>query len=103
MTKEDGNMTDPNRLREKLIITAAITGSQITRETAPYIPMTTTEIIQSAIECWRAGAAIAHIHVRDPETGIGTQVPGQLPGGGRGAAGKDRSCPVADHQRHSRT
>lgn len=66
-------MTDPNRLREKLIITAAITGSRITRETAPYIPLTTVEISQSAIEAWRAGAAIAHIHVRDPKTGIGAQ------------------------------
>lgn len=61
---------------EKLIITAAITGSRITRETTPYIPITPEEIVQSAIECWEAGAAIAHIHVRDPKTGLGTQDPG---------------------------
>ncbi|UCG67046.1 MAG: 3-keto-5-aminohexanoate cleavage protein, partial [Deltaproteobacteria bacterium] len=58
---------------EKLIITAAITGSIMTRDVAPYIPITPDEIAQSAIECWDAGAAIVHIHVRDPKTGLGTQ------------------------------
>lgn len=58
---------------EKLIITAAITGSRITRDVAPYIPITPDEIVQSATECWDAGAAIVHIHVRDPKTGLGTQ------------------------------
>ncbi len=58
---------------EKLIITAAITGSRITRKMAPYIPITPDEIVQSAVECWEAGAAIAHIHVRDPKTGLGCQ------------------------------
>ncbi|MEW6666722.1 MAG: 3-keto-5-aminohexanoate cleavage protein [Thermodesulfobacteriota bacterium] len=57
----------------KLIVTAAITGSRITRGATPYIPITPEEIVQSAVECWRAGAAVVHIHVRDPETGIGTQ------------------------------
>jgi 3-keto-5-aminohexanoate cleavage enzyme len=58
---------------KKLIITAAITGSRITRDTAPYIPYTPEEIVQSSIECWNAGASIVHIHVRDPKTGLGTQ------------------------------
>jgi 3-keto-5-aminohexanoate cleavage enzyme len=58
---------------EKLIITAAITGSRISRSRTPYIPITPDEIAQSAHECWEAGASIAHIHVRDPETEIGTQ------------------------------
>jgi 3-keto-5-aminohexanoate cleavage enzyme len=58
---------------EKLIITAAITGSRITREATPYIPITPQEIVTSAIECWEPGAAIVHIHVRDPNTGLGTQ------------------------------
>jgi 3-keto-5-aminohexanoate cleavage enzyme len=57
----------------KLIITAAITGSRITRDIAPYIPLTPEEIVQSSIECWNAGASIVHIHVRDLETGLGTQ------------------------------
>jgi 3-keto-5-aminohexanoate cleavage enzyme len=58
---------------EKLIISAAITGSRITREITPHIPLTPEEIVQSAYECWQAGAAIVHIHVRDPNTGQGTQ------------------------------
>jgi 3-keto-5-aminohexanoate cleavage enzyme len=37
---------------EKLIITAAITGSRISREETPYIPITPEEIVTSAIECW---------------------------------------------------
>ncbi len=59
--------------KEKLIITAAITGSRIMREKAPYIPYTPEEIVESSMECWRAGASIVHIHVRDPKTGLGTQ------------------------------
>ena len=58
---------------QKLIITAAITGSRISREITPHIPITPAEIVQSAVECWEAGASIVHIHVRDPETGLGTQ------------------------------
>jgi len=58
---------------EKLIITAAITGSRITREITPHIPIAPEEIVQSAVECWEAGAAVVHIHVRDPETGLGSQ------------------------------
>lgn len=58
---------------DKVIITAAITGSRTTRDIAPYIPITPGEIAQSSIECWNAGASIVHIHVRDPKTGLGTQ------------------------------
>ncbi len=55
------------------MITAAITGSRNMRDVAPYIPLTPEEIVQSSIECWNAGASIVHIHVRDPQTGFGTQ------------------------------
>lgn len=58
---------------DKLIITGAITGSRITRDQTPYIPYTPEEITRSSIECWNAGAAIVHIHVRDLKTGLGTQ------------------------------
>jgi 3-keto-5-aminohexanoate cleavage enzyme len=54
---------------EKVIITAAVTGSRPTKEMNPAVPYTPKEIAQSAVECYRAGAAIVHIHVRDPETG----------------------------------
>ena len=62
-------------MESKLIITAAITGSRITREQTPYIPITPDEITQSALEAWRAGASIVHIHVRDTQTGLGTLDP----------------------------
>jgi 3-keto-5-aminohexanoate cleavage enzyme len=58
---------------EKLIITVAITGSRISREMTPYIPIAPAEIVQSAIECWQEGASIVHIHVRDPRTGLASQ------------------------------
>ena len=58
---------------EKMIITAGVTGSRITREQTPYIPVTPEEIAVSGIEAWRAGASVIHIHVRDPRTGLGTQ------------------------------
>ncbi len=54
---------------DKVIITVAIIGAAPTREQSPYIPITPEEIADSAIEAFSAGASIAHIHVRDPETG----------------------------------
>ena len=54
---------------DKVILTAAVTGSRPTKEMNPAVPYTPAEIAQAAVDCWRAGAAIAHIHVRDPETG----------------------------------
>jgi len=58
---------------DKVIITAAITGSRITRDKTPHIPIKPEEITQSAIECAQAGAAMVHIHVRDLKTGLGSQ------------------------------
>lgn len=57
---------------EKLIITVGITGSRITKQQTPHIPITPEEIVQSGIEAWKAGASILHIHVRDVKTGLGT-------------------------------
>lgn len=56
-----------------LIVTAAITGSRTPREKSPHIPILPEEIADSAAEAARAGAAVVHIHVRDPETALGTQ------------------------------
>jgi len=50
---------------DKLIISVALTGSWTTREQTPYVPLTPDEIAEQAVAAWRAGAAIAHIHVRD--------------------------------------
>jgi 3-keto-5-aminohexanoate cleavage enzyme len=54
---------------DKLIITVAVTGSRPTKEMNPAVPYTPAEIAQAAVEAHQAGAAIAHIHVRDPATG----------------------------------
>jgi 3-keto-5-aminohexanoate cleavage enzyme len=54
---------------DKVIITVAVIGSRPTKEISPAVPYTPEEIAQSAIDSWRAGASIAHIHVRDPKTG----------------------------------
>ncbi len=50
---------------DKLIITAALTGAQQGKEANPNLPEQPDEIIRQAVECWRAGAAIVHIHARD--------------------------------------
>jgi len=54
---------------DKLIITAAVTGSGPSRAQNPNLPHTPAEIAAEALRCWRAGAAVVHVHVRDPETG----------------------------------
>jgi uncharacterized protein (DUF849 family) len=53
---------------DKLIVTVAIIGAITTREKTPHPPMTPQEIADSAIEAYRAGASVCHIHVRDPIT-----------------------------------
>jgi 3-keto-5-aminohexanoate cleavage enzyme len=58
---------------EKLIITVGVTGSRISRQQTPYIPITPEEIARSGMEAWKAGASVIHIHVRDPRTGLGVQ------------------------------
>lgn len=56
-------------MRRKVILTCAVTGNITTPEQTPYLPITPEQIANSAIECAKAGAAVAHIHVRDPVTG----------------------------------
>ncbi len=53
---------------EKVIVTVALVGGITTREKNPNVPMTPKEIAESAIESCHAGAAICHVHVRNPET-----------------------------------
>lgn len=50
---------------DPLIVSVATTGSWPTREHTPYVPLTPEEIATAAVDCWREGAAIVHIHVRD--------------------------------------
>jgi uncharacterized protein (DUF849 family) len=54
-------------------ITCAVTGAGATTDRSDKVPVTPDAIAASAIEAARAGAAIAHIHVRDPETGRGSR------------------------------
>jgi uncharacterized protein (DUF849 family) len=56
-------------------ITCAVTGAGNTVGKHPAIPVKPAEIAASAIDAAKAGAAIAHIHVRDPETGKGARDP----------------------------
>ncbi len=51
---------------EKLIITAAVTGSLPTKRKTPYVPITPEEIVASGVACEQAGAAVIHVHARNP-------------------------------------
>lgn len=59
----------------KVIITCAITGSIHTPSMSPYLPVTAEEIATSAIEAAEAGAAIVHLHARNPQDGRPDQSP----------------------------
>ncbi|MDH5364653.1 MAG: 3-keto-5-aminohexanoate cleavage protein, partial [Dehalococcoidia bacterium] len=61
-------MTDEKILR-KVIITAAITGQGPTPSMSDYLPITPEQIADDALKAYEAGAAIAHVHARKPETG----------------------------------
>ncbi len=52
---------------EKLIITAAICGAELTRKDNPYLPLTPEELSDEAKLCFEAGASIVHLHVRDEQ------------------------------------
>ncbi len=54
---------------DKVIITCAVTGSIHTPSMSPHLPVTAEEIADAAIGAAEAGAAIVHLHARDPETG----------------------------------
>ena len=57
----------------EVFITCAVTGSGDTVGKSPHVPVTPKDIAESAIEAARAGAAVVHIHVRDPQTGQGAR------------------------------
>ena len=58
-----------------VVVTCAVTGAGDTTGKSPHVPVTPKDIAAAAIEAAKAGAAIAHIHVRDPETGKGSRDP----------------------------
>jgi uncharacterized protein (DUF849 family) len=59
----------------KVIITCAVTGAIHTPSMSPYLPVTPEEIIEAAVGAAEAGAAIIHLHARDPVTGKPDQTP----------------------------
>src|SRR2546430_7925231 len=59
----------------KVIITCAVTGSIHTPTMSPHLPVTPEEIAEAAIGAAKAGAAIVHLHARDPKDGRPTQDP----------------------------
>ncbi|MDW7738485.1 MAG: 3-keto-5-aminohexanoate cleavage protein [Bacillota bacterium] len=52
---------------DKLIITVALTGAEVTREYNPNLPVTPEEIADAAYECCQAGASLIHLHVRNDD------------------------------------
>ncbi|WP_114857011.1 3-keto-5-aminohexanoate cleavage protein [Azospirillum brasilense] len=68
-------MTTPKKSARKVIITCAVTGSIHTPSMSPHLPVTPDQIAAEAIAAVEAGAAIVHLHARDPETGRPTQDP----------------------------
>jgi uncharacterized protein (DUF849 family) len=59
----------PLEMNREVFITCPVTGSGGTQDRSPHVPRSPKEIADSAIEAAKAGAAIVHCHVRDPETG----------------------------------
>ena len=53
----------------KVIICSAVTGSAHFPSTSPYLPLTPKQIVDDAVRSYEAGAAMVHIHVREPEDG----------------------------------
>jgi uncharacterized protein (DUF849 family) len=56
-------------MNDKVVITAAITGGIHTPTMSPYLPITPKQIADDAVLAYEAGAAVVHIHGRNPETG----------------------------------
>ena len=60
---------EPSVMKDKVIITAAITGGIHTPTMSSYLPITPKEIADEAVRAYEAGAAVCHVHARDPKTG----------------------------------
>ncbi|MGH7102187.1 MAG: 3-keto-5-aminohexanoate cleavage protein [Acetobacteraceae bacterium] len=68
-------MAGDAKANRKVIITCAVTGAIHTPSMSPYLPVTPEQIAEAAIGAAEAGAAIVHLHARDPETGKPDQSP----------------------------
>ena len=63
----------PLSMNRDVFITCAVTGAGDTVSKSSHVPITPKQIAESAIDAARAGAAVVHCHVRDPETGAGSR------------------------------
>ncbi len=59
----------------EVVVTCAVTGAGDTTSRSPNVPVTPKEVAEAAIDAAKAGAAVTHLHVRDPETGQGSRDP----------------------------
>ena len=59
----------PLQMNNEVFITCAVTGSGSTQDRSPHVPRSPKQIADAAIDAAKAGAAVVHCHVRDPETG----------------------------------
>lgn len=65
----------PLAMNREVFITCAVTGSGGTQDRSPHVPRSPAQIADAAIEAAKAGAAVVHCHVRDPETGAPARDP----------------------------
>jgi uncharacterized protein (DUF849 family) len=68
----------PQRGARKVIVTCAVTGAVHVPSQSPYLPITPEEIAENAVGAAEAGAAILHLHARNPENGRPTPEPGMF-------------------------
>ncbi|MBJ6370467.1 3-keto-5-aminohexanoate cleavage protein [Sedimentitalea arenosa] len=65
----------PLDMNKEVFITCAVTGSGSTQDRSPHVPRSPAQIAESAIAAAKAGAAVVHCHVRDPESGAPSRDP----------------------------
>jgi uncharacterized protein (DUF849 family) len=63
----------PLEMNREVFITCPVTGSGGTQDRSPHVPRSPRQIAESAIEAAKAGAAVVHCHVRDPDTGAASR------------------------------
>ncbi len=60
----------PLEMNREVFITCAVTGAGSTQDRSPHVPRSPKEIAESAVDAAKAGAAVVHCHVREPDTGV---------------------------------
>ena len=68
-------LSTPKPMHRKVLITCAVTGAIHTPTMSPHLPITADEIAEAAIGAHAAGAALVHLHARNPLTGAPDQSP----------------------------